>query len=135
MRVLWSLTLPAFTAELLATAPGTLTQLVLPQFVGVPPCTHDVLPIAVFGHGLVAALTPGRPLRRVTLRIASTLYNCARRTCLARLRSSDLYSPDVDVRTRGRALENTGAGLEVLELWRAPQMRYTSAARLGSGFD
>ncbi|KAH9003911.1 hypothetical protein EDB83DRAFT_2682298 [Lactarius deliciosus] len=78
------------------------------------PAAHDVPPIAVFGHGLVAALIPGRPLRRVTLRIASTLYNCARRTCLARLaarlRSSDLYSPGVDVRTRGRPL---GAGLEV----------------------
>lgn len=39
MRALSSLTLPAFDAELLAAAPGTLTHLALPHFAGVPPCS------------------------------------------------------------------------------------------------
>ncbi|KAH9164987.1 hypothetical protein EDB89DRAFT_2013711 [Lactarius sanguifluus] len=39
MRALLSLTLPAFDTELLAAAPGTLTHLALPHFVGVPPCS------------------------------------------------------------------------------------------------
>lgn len=39
-----------------------------------PPC-RAAPRLAVLGPGLVAALIPGRLLRRVTLRIASTLYD------------------------------------------------------------
>ncbi|KAH9166175.1 hypothetical protein EDB89DRAFT_2005610 [Lactarius sanguifluus] len=75
--------------------------------------------------GLAAALAPGRPLRRVTLHIASTLYDGLRPAALFGALGGSLkelvlvLAPDVDVRTRGRllgALGNTGAGLEALEL-------------------
>ncbi|KAH9012410.1 hypothetical protein EDB83DRAFT_2556922 [Lactarius deliciosus] len=159
MRAVSALTLPAFDAELLAAAPGTLTHLTLladtlpyaffdgflaapararlthlalPHFVGVPPASQDVPSAAVprlavldSSPGLAAALAPGRPLRRVTLHIASTLYDGLRPAALfgalgGALKELGLVlAPDVDVRTRGRllgALGNTGAGLEVLEL-------------------
>ncbi|KAH8978111.1 hypothetical protein EDB86DRAFT_3155434 [Lactarius hatsudake] len=159
MRALSALTLPAFDAELLAAAPGTLTHLTLladtlpyaffdgflaaparahlthlalPHFVGVPPAAQDVPSAAVprlavldSSPGLAAALAPGRPLRRVTLHIASTLYDGLRLAALFSALGGALkelglvLAPDVDVRTCGRllgALENTGAGLEVLEL-------------------
>lgn len=159
MRALSALTLPAFDAELLAAAPGTLarltlladtlpyaffddflaapararlTHLALPNFVGVPPAAHDVPPAAAprlaaldSSPGLAAALAPGRPLRRVTLRIASTLYDGLRPAALFGALGGALkelvlvLAPDVDVRTRGRllgALAKTGAGLELLEL-------------------
>ena len=164
MRALSALTLPAFDAELLAAAPGSLTSLTLladtlpyaffddflaspararithlalPHFVGVPPAAHEVpsaaaprLAILDGSPGLVAALAPSRPLRRVTLRVASTLYDGLRPAALfgalfGALGSSALkelvlvLAPDVDVRTRGRllgALANTGTGLELLEL-------------------
>ncbi|KAH8986652.1 hypothetical protein EDB86DRAFT_2235236 [Lactarius hatsudake] len=159
MRVLSALTLPAFDAELLAAAPGTLTHLTLladtlpyaffdgflaaparahlthlalPNFVGVPPAAQDVPSAAVprlaildSSPGLAAALAPGRPLRRVTLHIASTLYDGLRPAALFSALGGALkelglvLAPDVDVRTRGRllgALGNTGAGLEALEL-------------------
>ncbi|KAH9014510.1 hypothetical protein EDB84DRAFT_1443803 [Lactarius hengduanensis] len=157
MRALSALTLPAFDAELLSAAPGTLTHLTLladtfpyaffdgflaaparvrlthlalPHFVGVPPTAQDVPSAAVprlavldSSPGLAAALAPGRPLRRVTLHIASTLYDGLRPAALfgalgGALKELGLVlAPDVDVRTRGRllsALGNTGAGLEVL---------------------
>ncbi|KAH9054853.1 hypothetical protein EDB87DRAFT_1688740 [Lactarius vividus] len=159
MRALSALTLPAFDAELLSAAPGTLTHLTLladtlpyaffddflaapararlthlalPHFVGVPPAARDVpsaaapqLAVLDSSPGLAAALAPGRPLRRVTLRIASTLYDGLRPAALFSALGDSLkelvlvLAPDVDVRTRGRllgALGNTGAGLEVLEL-------------------
>lgn len=65
------------------------------------------------------------PLRRVTLRIASTLYDDLRPAALFRgfdcaLKELVLVlAPDVDMRTRGRqlgTLANTGAGLEILEM-------------------
>ncbi|KAH9165000.1 hypothetical protein EDB89DRAFT_2233663 [Lactarius sanguifluus] len=111
-----ALTLIAFDAELLATAPGTLSHLALltdtllyaffddflaaltsthlshlalSHFVGVPHAAHDVPPaaaprLAVLGssHGLAVALAPSRPLRRVTLRIASMLYDRLRPAAL-----------------------------------------------------
>ncbi|KAH9031171.1 hypothetical protein EDB84DRAFT_175319 [Lactarius hengduanensis] len=159
MRALSALTLPAFDAELLSAAPGTLTHLTLladtlpyaffdgflaapararlthlalPHFVGVPPAAQDVPSAAVprlavldSSPGLAAALAPGRPLRRVTLHIARTLYDGLRPAALFGALGGALkelvlvLAPDVDVRTRGRllgALGNTGAGLEVLEL-------------------
>ncbi|KAH8977804.1 hypothetical protein EDB92DRAFT_1844491, partial [Lactarius akahatsu] len=159
MRALSALTLPAFDAELLSAAPGTLTHLTLladtlpyaffdgflaapararlthlalPHFVGVPPAAQDVPSAAVprlavldSSPGLAAALAPGRPLRRVTLHIASTLYDGLRPAALfgalgGALKELGLVlAPDVDVRTRGRllgALGTTGTGLEVLEL-------------------
>ncbi|KAH9010484.1 hypothetical protein EDB83DRAFT_2322427 [Lactarius deliciosus] len=159
MRALSALTLPAFDAELLAAAPGTLTHLTLladtlpyaffdgflaapararlthlalPHFVGVPPAAQDVPSAAVprlavldSSPGLAAALAPGRPLRRVTLLIASTLYDGLRPAALFSALGGALkelrlmLAPDVNVRARGRllgALGNTGAGLEVLEL-------------------
>ncbi|KAH8991750.1 hypothetical protein EDB86DRAFT_3079610 [Lactarius hatsudake] len=78
-----------------------------------------------FSPGLAAALAPGRPLRRVTLYIAGTLYDGLRPAALFSALGGALkelglvLAPDVDVRTRGRllgVLGNTGAGLEVLEL-------------------
>ncbi|KAH9051716.1 hypothetical protein EDB87DRAFT_1733929 [Lactarius vividus] len=142
MRALSALTLPAFDAELLSAAPGTLTHLTLladtlpymffDDFLATPArarLTHLALPhfLAVLDSspGLAAALAPGRPLRRVTLRIASTLYDGLRPAALFGTLGDSLkelvlvLTPDVDVRTRGRllgALGNTGAGLEVLEL-------------------
>jgi hypothetical protein len=127
-------TLPyAFFDDFLAApARARLTYLALPHFVGVPPAAHDVPPTAAprlavldGSPGLVAALAPGRLLRRVTLRIASTLYDGLRPAALFGALGGALkelvlvLAPDVDVRTRGRllgALANTGAGLELLEL-------------------
>ncbi|KAH9010493.1 hypothetical protein EDB83DRAFT_2680807 [Lactarius deliciosus] len=159
MRALSALTLPAFDAELLAAAPGTLTHLALladtlpyaffdgflvapararlthlalPHFVSVPPAAQDVPSAAVprlavldSSPSLAAALAPGRPLHRVMLHIASTLYDDLRPAPLFGALGGSLkvlvlvFAPAVDVRTRGRllgALGNTGAGLEVLEL-------------------
>ncbi|KAH9165319.1 hypothetical protein EDB89DRAFT_1911495 [Lactarius sanguifluus] len=106
MRALSALTLPAFDAELLSAAPDTLpyvffdgflaapararpTHLALPHFVGVPPAAQDVPSTAVprlavldSSPGLAAALAPGRPLCRVTLHIASTLYDGLRPAAL-----------------------------------------------------
>ncbi|KAF8259047.1 hypothetical protein EI94DRAFT_1814100, partial [Lactarius quietus] len=116
MRALSALTLPAFDAELLVAAPGSLTRLTLladtlpysffdeflcaptrarlthlalPHFVGVPPAAHEVpsaaaprLAVLDGSPGLAAALAPGRPLRRVTLRVASTLYDGLRPAAL-----------------------------------------------------
>ncbi|KAH9037210.1 hypothetical protein EDB85DRAFT_627354 [Lactarius pseudohatsudake] len=127
-------TLPyaCFDGFLAAPVRARLTHLALPHFVGVPPAAQDVPSAAVprlavldSSPGLAAALAPGRPLRRVTLHIASTLYDGLRPAALfgalgGALKELGLVlAPDVDVRTRGRllgALGNTGAGLEVLEL-------------------
>jgi hypothetical protein len=121
-----------FDDFLAAPARARLTHLALPHFVGVPPAAHDVpsaaaprLAVLDGSPGLAAALAPGRPLRRVTLRVASTLYDGLRPAALFGALGSALkelvlvLAPDVDVRTRGRllgALANTGTGLEVLEL-------------------
>jgi hypothetical protein len=72
-------TLPyAFFGDFLARS--RLTHLALPNFVGVPPEAHDMPDAAVprlsvldGSPSLVAALALGRPPRRVTLRVASTL--------------------------------------------------------------
>ncbi|KAI9433230.1 hypothetical protein H4582DRAFT_2082710 [Lactarius indigo] len=127
-------TLPyAFFDDFLAApARARLTHLALPHFVGVPPAAHEVPPAAVprlavldSSPGLAAALAPDRPLRSVTMRIASTLYDGLRPAALFGALGGALkelvlvLAPDVDVRTRGRllgALGNTGAGLEILEL-------------------
>ena len=121
-----------FNDFLAAPARARLTHLALPNFVGVPPAAHGVHSAAaprfvVLGGspGLAAALAPGRPLRRVTLRIASTLCDGLRPAALFSSLCSALkelvlvLTPDVDVRTRGRllgALANTGTGLEILEM-------------------
>ena len=121
-----------FNDFLTAPARARLTHLALPNFVGVPPAAHEVpsaaaprLAVLDGSPGLAAALAPGRPLRRVTLRIASTLYDGLRPAALFSSLGSALkelilvLAPDVDVRTRGRllgALANTGTGLEILEM-------------------
>ena len=127
-------TLPyAFFDDFLAApARARLIHLALPHFVGVPPAAHEVpataaprLSVLDGSPGLAAALAPGRPLRRVTLRIASTLYDGLRPAALfsalgGALKELELVlAPDVDVRTRGRllgALANTVTGLEALEM-------------------
>ncbi|KAH9010500.1 hypothetical protein EDB83DRAFT_2680812 [Lactarius deliciosus] len=117
-----------FDGFLAAPAPAHLTHLAL-HFIGVPPAAQDVPSAAVprlavldSSPGLAAALAPGRPLRRVMLHIASTLYDGLRPAALVGALGGALkelrlvLAPDVDVRTRGRllgALGNTGAGLEV----------------------
>jgi hypothetical protein len=153
MRALMALTLPAFDADLLAAAPPSLarltllsdtppfaffdrflagrphiTHLSLPNFVGVPPGACEVPSLVALdtSPGLAVALGPGRPLQRVTLHIASTLYDGLRPAAIFSALGSQLkelvlvLAPDVDARTRGRLLgalaANTGAGLEVLEL-------------------
>ncbi|KAH9062522.1 hypothetical protein EDB83DRAFT_2384230 [Lactarius deliciosus] len=143
MRALSALTLPAFDAELLSAAPGTLSHLTL---------LSDSLPYAFFDDFfsqrqparvlptsrcpissacLLQSMTSHPPslralrrfLRRVTLRIASTPYNGLRTVALFGALGGSLkvlvlvLASDVDVRTRGRllgALANTSAGLEVL---------------------
>jgi hypothetical protein len=58
--------------------------------------------------GLATVLAPGRPVRRATLRIASTLYDGLRPAALFDALGSQLkelvlvLAPDVDARTRGR---------------------------------
>ena len=111
-----------------------IVQLVLPNFVGVPPGAGEVPSTAVpalaaldASPELAVALAAGRPLSRVILRVASTLYDGLRPAALfAALGGSEqlkepvlVLAPDVDARTRGRllgALAKTGAELEVLEL-------------------
>lgn len=58
-----------------------IVHLAFPNFVSVPPGAREVPSTAVLhltmldaSHGLVAALVPGRPVERVTLRVPSTLY-------------------------------------------------------------
>ncbi|KAH9166155.1 hypothetical protein EDB89DRAFT_2076153 [Lactarius sanguifluus] len=130
MRALSALTLPAFDAELLSAAPDTLPYAFFDGFLAAPRRTSHQPPCRALSvldssPGLAAALAPGRPLRRVTLHIASTLYDGLRPAALFGALGGSLkelvlvLAPDVDVRTRGRllgALGNTGAGLEALEL-------------------
>lgn len=125
-------TLPfAFFDSFLAQRPQ-IVHLALPNFVGVPPGPGEVPPTAVphlarldASPGLATVLAPGRPVRRVTLRVASTLYDGLRPAALFDAVGSQLrelvlvLAPDVDARTRGRllgALAKTAEGLEVLEL-------------------
>ncbi|KAH9957577.1 hypothetical protein BC827DRAFT_1224360 [Russula dissimulans] len=125
-------TLPfAFFDRFLVARPD-ITHLALPNFVGVPPGAREVPPAAVpdlaaldASPGLAAALAKGRSLRRVTLRVASTLYDGLRPAALFDALGGELrelalvLAPDVDARTRGRllgALAKTGAELEVLEV-------------------
>jgi hypothetical protein len=78
-------TLPfAFFDRFLAEHPQ-IVHLALPNFVGVPPGAGEVPAMAVphlarldASPGLAAVLTPGRPVRRVTLRVTSTLYDSLR---------------------------------------------------------
>jgi hypothetical protein len=125
-------TLPfAFFDQFLATRPQ-LVHLALPNFVGVPPGAGEV-PTTAIPHltvldaspGLAAVLAPGRPVRCVTLRVASTLYDGLRPAALFGALGSELrelvlvLAPDVDARTRGRllgALAKTSSELEALEL-------------------
>ncbi|KAH9015782.1 hypothetical protein EDB84DRAFT_1567580 [Lactarius hengduanensis] len=77
------------------------------------PAAHVVPPtvprLAVLGPGLVTTLIPGRLLRRVTLRIASTLYDGLRPVTLLGVPGNALkklglvLAPDVDVRPLGVA--------------------------------
>jgi hypothetical protein len=123
----------AFFSDFLAVpARARLTHLALPHFVGMPPAVHDVpsaaaprLAVLDRSPSLAAALAPSRPLCRVTLRIASTLYDGLRPAALFGALGSALKElvlvlvPDLDVRTHGRllgTLANTGAGLELQEL-------------------
>ncbi|KAH9062517.1 hypothetical protein EDB83DRAFT_2315391 [Lactarius deliciosus] len=136
MRALSALTLPAFDAELLAAAPGTLTHLTLladtlpyaffdgflvapararlthlalPHFVGVPPAAQDVLSAAVPRLAVLDS-SPG---------LAAALAPGPRCTTAFALRPSLalggalkelglVLAPDVDVRTRGRLLGALG---------------------------
>jgi len=91
----------------------------------VPPAAVPDLAALDASPGLAAALAKGRPLRRVTLRVASTLYDGLRPAALFDALGGELkelvlvLAPDVDARTRGRllgALAKAGAELEVLEL-------------------
>ncbi len=117
----------AFLDDFLAApARARLTHLALPHFVGVPPAAHDVpstaaqrLAVLDGSPGLAAALAPSFPLRRVTLRVASTLYDGLRPVALFGALGGSLkelvlvLAPDMDVRTRGQllgALANTCAG-------------------------
>ncbi|KAH9038668.1 hypothetical protein EDB83DRAFT_2647321 [Lactarius deliciosus] len=112
-------TLPyALSVHLLATpACACLIPLALPHLVGVPSVSAPRLAVLVSSPGLAAALAPSRPLRRVTPRIASTLYDGLRPAALfgALVRALKelvlVLAPDVRVRARGRLL---GAGLEPL---------------------
>jgi hypothetical protein len=125
-------TLPfAFFDQFLASRPQ-IVHIALPNFVGVPPGASDVPPTAIpylatldASPGLAAVLAPGRPVQRVTLRVASTLYDGLRPAALFDALGSQLrelvfvLAPDVDARTRGRllgALGKTSGGLEMLEL-------------------
>ena len=125
-------TLPfAFFDQFLASR-SHITHLSLPNFVGVPPGANEVPKNAIpnlvaldTSPGLAVALAPNRPLQRVTLRIASTLYDGLRPAALFETLGTHLkelvlvLAPDIDARTRGRllgALANSAGGLEVLEL-------------------
>ena len=104
----------------------------LPPSAGALPSAHDVPSTAAPRLAVLdgspdppATHVPGRALRRVTLRITSTLYDGLRPAALFGALGGKLeelvlvLASDVDVRTRGRllgALANTGAGLELLEL-------------------
>jgi hypothetical protein len=75
--------------------------------------------------GLATVLAPGRPVRRATLCVATTLYEGLRPAALFDALGSQLKelvllpAPDVDARTRGwllGVLAKTASGLEVLEL-------------------
>ena len=112
-------------------ARARLTHLALPHFVDVPPAAREVpstaaprLSVLDGSPDFPAALVPRRSMRRVTLRIASMLYNGLRPAALFSALGGALnelalvLGPDVDVRTRGRllgALGNTVTRLEVLE--------------------
>ncbi|KAI0288614.1 hypothetical protein BC826DRAFT_1107566 [Russula brevipes] len=89
-----------------------ITHLALPHFVGMPPDTGKVPPAAVpalaaldTGPGLATALAPGRPLQRVMLRVASTLYDGLRPAALFGALGGQLkelvlvLAPNFDVRT------------------------------------
>ncbi|KAH8990901.1 hypothetical protein EDB86DRAFT_3080179 [Lactarius hatsudake] len=67
-----------FDHLLVAPARARLTHLTLPHFVGVPSASAPRLAVLDSSPGLVAALAPGRPFRRVTLPIASTVYDAPR---------------------------------------------------------
>ncbi|KAI9433133.1 hypothetical protein H4582DRAFT_1006149 [Lactarius indigo] len=74
------------------------------------------------GPGLAVALVPDCPLRHVTLRIASTLYDGLRSAALFGALGGALKElmfvlpPDMDCGRLLGALGNTGTGLEILEL-------------------
>lgn len=132
-------TLPfAFFDQFLVFNP-TIEHLSLPNFIGVPPGPGEVPPTAVpylvsldASPGLAVSLTPGRlsTLSRVTLRVASTLYDGLRPAAIFGALLGDagrsqvkvltlVLAPDVDTRTRGRllgALAKMSEGLEILEL-------------------
>jgi hypothetical protein len=125
-------TLPfVFFDQFLVSRPH-ITHLWLPSFVGVPPGACEVPEKAVpslvaldTSSGLAVALAPNRSLQRMTLRIASTLYDGLCPAAIFGTLGSQLKElvlvlvPDVDAWMRGRflgALVNTGGGLEVLEL-------------------
>ncbi|KAI0260572.1 hypothetical protein BC834DRAFT_536079 [Gloeopeniophorella convolvens] len=125
-------TLPfTFFTDVLPSRPA-LTLLALPRFVGVPPNPSDVPPAAVpflamldASPALALALAPGRPLRRITLRVASTLYDGLRPAALADALGNQVQelvlvlAADIDARTRARllgALAKMSAALEVFEM-------------------
>ena len=133
MHALSAPTLPAFDAELLATAPATLRgltptyvflddllassayarlmHLAFPHFVGVLPVAHDVPSAAAPRLSKLDGspdLAPGHPLRCVTLPIASTLYDGLHPAVFFGVLNDALkvlvLALDMDVRTRGRLL-------------------------------
>ena len=149
MRAIATFTPPAFGADLLSgtlladtfpfvlfdqffTARLHISRLALPNFVGIPPGAGEVpsmavshLPTIDASPSLAAALAPDRPVDRVTLHVASTLYDDLRPAALFIELGSELkelafvLAPEIDAWTRGRllgALARTGEGLGVLEL-------------------
>ena len=83
------------------------------------------LPTLDASPNLAAALAPGRPVDRVTLRVASTLCDDLLPAALFIELGRELKElafvlvPEIDAWTRGRllgALAKNGEGLEVLEL-------------------
>ncbi|KAH9023361.1 hypothetical protein EDB84DRAFT_473839 [Lactarius hengduanensis] len=136
-----ALTLLAFNVELLPAAPLTDTLpytlfenflavqvLPLPYFVGVPPAAHVVPPnaaphLAVLdnSHGLAAALGSSHLLCRLTLRIASTLYDGLPPAPGGSVWRAWQHTERARTQTCAQCRHtyvrgNTGAGLEVLEL-------------------
>ncbi|KAH9166160.1 hypothetical protein EDB89DRAFT_2005437 [Lactarius sanguifluus] len=98
-----------FEKILAVPARARITHLVLPHFVGVLPAAHVVPPnaashLAVLDSSpsLAVALGSNHPLCRLTLRIASTLYDGLHPAAHARKELGLIFVPHVDIRTRGR---------------------------------
>ena len=103
----------AFFDQFLAARPQ-ISRIALPNFVSVPPGAGEVpsmvvphLPTLDASPSLAAALVPGCPVDRVTLRVASTLYDDLRPAALFIELESELkelafvLAPEIDAWTEG----------------------------------